>query len=90
VPGEFRQDATGRRAGRRKAPKGCHADGLFGSTGKQVSNKMQLPGNGMKRMSRKYRGKVLTIMVAPGRVELPTFGLGNRCSIHLSYGANAT
>jgi hypothetical protein len=27
-------------------------------------------------------------MVAPGRVELPTFGLGNRCSIHLSYGAN--
>ena len=29
-------------------------------------------------------------MVAPGRVELPTFGLGNRCSIHLSYGAMAT
>ncbi len=27
--------------------------------------------------------------MAPGRVELPTFGLGNRCSIHLSYGANA-
>jgi hypothetical protein len=27
-------------------------------------------------------------MVAPGRVELPTFGLGNRCSIHLSYGAS--
>jgi hypothetical protein len=27
------------------------------------------------------------LMVAPGRVELPTFGLGNRCSIHLSYGA---
>jgi hypothetical protein len=27
-------------------------------------------------------------LVAPGRVELPTFGLGNRCSIHLSYGAN--
>jgi hypothetical protein len=26
-------------------------------------------------------------VVAPGRVELPTFGLGNRCSIHLSYGA---
>jgi hypothetical protein len=24
---------------------------------------------------------------APGRVELPTYGLGNRCSIHLSYGA---
>jgi hypothetical protein len=26
-------------------------------------------------------------MGAPGRVELPTDGLGNRCSIHLSYGA---
>jgi hypothetical protein len=30
------------------------------------------------------------MMVAPGRVELPTFGLGNRCSIHLSYGAAYT
>ena len=38
-------------------------------------------------MSGKYRRKFLKIMVAPGRVELPTFGLGNRCSIHLSYGA---
>ena len=28
-------------------------------------------------------------MGAPGRVELPTNGLGNRCSIHLSYGASA-
>ena len=27
---------------------------------------------------------------APGRVELPTNGLGNRCSIHLSYGAMGT
>ena len=26
-------------------------------------------------------------MVSPGRFELPTSGLGNRCSIHLSYGA---
>src|SRR5713226_1714501 len=25
---------------------------------------------------------------APGRAELPTRGLGNRCSIHLSYGAS--
>jgi hypothetical protein len=29
-------------------------------------------------------------MEAPGRVELPTNGLGNRCSIHLSYGAVMT
>jgi hypothetical protein len=29
-------------------------------------------------------------MGAPGRVELPTNGLGNRCSIQLSYGAAAT
>ena len=28
-------------------------------------------------------------MEAPGRFELPTRGLGNRCSIHLSYGAAA-
>ena len=27
-------------------------------------------------------------MEALGRVELPTNGLGNRCSIHLSYRAN--
>ena len=29
-------------------------------------------------------------MGALGRVELPTNGLGNRCSIHLSYRADAT
>jgi hypothetical protein len=45
--------------------------------------------NWMKWTSRKHRWKCLIIMVAPGRVELPTFGLGNRCSIHLSYGAGA-
>ena len=28
------------------------------------------------------------VLEAPGRVELPTNGLGNRCSIHLSYGAD--
>ena len=27
--------------------------------------------------------------IAPGRIELPTSGLGNRCSIRLSYGAVA-
>ena len=29
----------------------------------------------------------IDFMVTPGRFELPTCGLGNRCSIHLSYGA---
>ncbi len=29
------------------------------------------------------------MMEALGRVELPTNGLGNRCSIHLSYRADA-
>ena len=61
--------------------------GLIGSTRRQVSNKMQRPRNWMKWMSRRHRWKCLIIMVAPGRVELPTSGLGNRCSIHLSYGA---
>ena len=32
---------------------------------------------------------VLEKLEAPGRFELPTRGLGNRCSIHLSYGATA-
>ena len=29
-------------------------------------------------------------MAVPGRLELPTFGLGNRCSIQLSYGTGKT
>src|SRR5580704_19157286 len=28
-------------------------------------------------------------MAVPGRLELPTFGLGNRCSIRLSYGTKS-
>jgi hypothetical protein len=32
--------------------------------------------------------KSVRVVEAPGRVELPTNGLGNRCSIHLSYGAD--
>src|SRR5271168_2374209 len=28
-------------------------------------------------------------MAVPGRLELPTFGLGNRCSIRLSYGTSS-
>jgi hypothetical protein len=28
-------------------------------------------------------------MAVPARLELATFGLGNRCSIRLSYGTNA-
>ncbi len=31
--------------------------------------------------------EVVTRLEAPGRFELPTRGLGNRCSVHLSYGA---
>jgi hypothetical protein len=29
------------------------------------------------------------LLAVPGRLELPTFGLGNRCSIRLSYGTNS-
>jgi hypothetical protein len=36
---------------------------------------------------RTYEAAKLVSRVAPGRFELPTSGLGNRCSIHLSYGA---
>jgi hypothetical protein len=30
--------------------------------------------------------KLRRALAVPGRLELPTFGLGNRCSIRLSYG----
>jgi hypothetical protein len=30
--------------------------------------------------------KVLKLLAVPARLELATFGLGNRCSIRLSYG----
>ena len=33
--------------------------------------------------------KSLKSLVAPARIELTTNGLGNRCSIQLSYGASA-
>jgi hypothetical protein len=36
------------------------------------------------------RQLAITQMEAPGGVEPPTNGLGNRCSVHLSYGAIAT
>jgi hypothetical protein len=38
----------------------------------------------------KVTTEVTGAMGAPGGVEPPTNGLGNRCSIHLSYGATAT
>jgi hypothetical protein len=40
-------------------------------------------GREAQRTMQKQQGRV----EAPGRFELPTYGLGNRCSIHLSYGA---
>src|SRR6202167_3205798 len=36
---------------------------------------------------RQRRINAVKRMVTPARLELPTCGLGNRCSIHLSYGA---
>jgi hypothetical protein len=31
---------------------------------------------------------VVELLAVPARLELATFGLGNRCSIRLSYGTN--
>ena len=39
-----------------------------------------------KQPGRYGLNQVLDSMVTPGRLELPTCGLGNRRSIHLSYG----
>jgi hypothetical protein len=33
--------------------------------------------------------KRFEVMAVPARLELATFGLGNRCSIRLSYGTNS-
>ena len=32
--------------------------------------------------------KSLILLAVPAKLELATFGLGNRCSIRLSYGTN--
>lgn len=37
-------------------------------------------------MELRRRDSISKRMVPPGRLEHPTNGLGNRCSIHLSYG----
>ena len=34
----------------------------------------------------RLRSEVLDVLAVPARLELATFGLGNRCSIRLSYG----
>jgi hypothetical protein len=44
--------------------------------------------NGTGILCRLLARLLLDGVEAPGRVELPTNGLGNRCSIHLSYGAS--
>jgi hypothetical protein len=56
----------------------------------QLRDKMQLRRSQERRLTREFTRKQLKIMEALGRVELPTNGLGNRCSIHLSYRADAT
>src|SRR5437667_8671221 len=61
--------------------------GLTAWIQKQVGNKMQPRRNQTETLKRWVRFKLLKIVEAPGRFELPTRGLGNRCSVHLSYGA---
>ena len=34
----------------------------------------------------RFTGSCVKRLAIPGRLELPTFGLGNRCSVQLSYG----
>jgi hypothetical protein len=41
---------------------------------------------GAKTEKKEAVREMLGVLAVPGRLELPTFGLGNRCSIRLSYG----
>ena len=44
------------------------------------------PTGQASRAAARFCAKSLTAMAVPEGVEPPTFGLGNRCSIRLSYG----
>jgi hypothetical protein len=52
-----------------------------------LARRARVPGSNRRPDERSMRGQHIHRCVAvPGRLELPTFGLGNRCSIRLSYG----
>ena len=54
--------------------------------GRELGGAEREPAAEIPSVARDLDGK----LEALGRLELPTRGLGNRCSIHLSYRAHAT